>query len=296
MWLAVSGEAYTQIQLSQLVEAQLKDRFSKLPGVSDVLVAGERRYAMRVWLHNDRLVAHGLTIADVTGALQRENVDIPSGRVEGVDREYTVRSLGELRTVEGYENLIVATVGERADPPARRGDDRGRARGRAQARPLQPAAGDRPRHHQAVEGQHPRRGGRDPRRAAAGARGAAAGRAARARLRRGQVHPRVDPRRPAHHLRGDRPGGAGDLPVPAQHAGDGDPRGRDPGLDRRRVRAALLPRLHDQHADADGRHPRDRPRGRRRHRRARERDAPGSRKAARPARRPSRACARSPSR
>jgi multidrug efflux pump len=111
MWLAVSGDAYTQIQLSQLVEKQLKDRFSKLPGVSDVLVAGERRYAMRVWLHNERLVAQGLTISDVSDALRRENVDIPSGRVEGVDREFTVRSLGELRTVEGYESLIVATVG-----------------------------------------------------------------------------------------------------------------------------------------------------------------------------------------
>jgi multidrug efflux pump len=110
MWLAVSGDNYTQIQISQLVETQLKDRFSKLAGVSDVLVAGERRYAMRIWLHGDRLVAHGLTINDIGEALRRENVDIPSGRVEGADREYTVRSLGELRTVAGYESLIVATV------------------------------------------------------------------------------------------------------------------------------------------------------------------------------------------
>ena len=110
MWLAVSGDNYTQIQISRLVETRLKDRFSKLTGVSDVLVAGERRYAMRIWLHGDRLVAHGLTIQDVADALRRENVDIPSGRVEGVDREYTVRSLGELRTVAGYESLIVASV------------------------------------------------------------------------------------------------------------------------------------------------------------------------------------------
>jgi multidrug efflux pump len=110
MFLAVSGEGYTQIQISRIAETQLKDRFSKLPGVSDVFLAGERRYAMRIWLRNDRLVAHGLTIADVSEALRRENVDIPSGRVEGSDREYTVRSLGELRTVKGYENLIVATV------------------------------------------------------------------------------------------------------------------------------------------------------------------------------------------
>jgi multidrug efflux pump len=110
MWLTVSGDAYSQIQISRIVETQLEDRFSKLPGIADVLIAGERRYAMRIWLHSDRLVAHGLTIGDVHEALRRENVDIPSGRVEGADREYTVRSLGELRTVEGYESLIVATV------------------------------------------------------------------------------------------------------------------------------------------------------------------------------------------
>jgi multidrug efflux pump len=110
IWLAASGDGYTQIQISQIAETQLKDRFSKLPGVSAVVLAGERRYAMRIWLRNDRLVAHGLTIADVSEALRRENVDIPSGRVEGSDREYTVRSLGELRTVAGYESLIVATV------------------------------------------------------------------------------------------------------------------------------------------------------------------------------------------
>jgi multidrug efflux pump len=114
MWLAVSGEGYDQIQISRIVESRIKDRISKLPGVSDVLVGGERRYAMRVWIHNDRLVAHDLAISDVAEALRRENVDIPSGRVEGVDREYTVRSLGELRTVEGYEGLIVATRGGEA--------------------------------------------------------------------------------------------------------------------------------------------------------------------------------------
>jgi multidrug efflux pump len=110
MWLAVSGDGYTQIQISRIVEAQIKDRLGKLPGVSDVLVGGERRYAMRIWIDNERLVAHGLTIADVSEALRRENVDMPSGRVEGADREYTVRSLGELRTVQGYEDLIIAEV------------------------------------------------------------------------------------------------------------------------------------------------------------------------------------------
>jgi multidrug efflux pump len=110
LWIALSGESYTQIELSQLVETRVKDRLAKLEGVSDVLVGGERRYAMRIWIDNPRLTAQALTIADVSQALRRENVDIPSGRVEGSDREYTVRSLGELRTAEGYESLIVANV------------------------------------------------------------------------------------------------------------------------------------------------------------------------------------------
>jgi multidrug efflux pump len=65
---------------------------------------------MRVWIDNARLTARNLTIADVTAALQRENVDIPSGRVESTDREFTVRSLGELKTPTAYEKLIVATL------------------------------------------------------------------------------------------------------------------------------------------------------------------------------------------
>ncbi len=119
MWLGVSAANYSQIELSQIVETQVQDRLAKLAGVSDILISGERRYSMRVWIDNARLTARGLTIADVTEALRRENVDIPSGRVEGTDREFTVRSLGELRSVEGYESLIVATVnGE----PLRLGD------------------------------------------------------------------------------------------------------------------------------------------------------------------------------
>ncbi len=108
LWLALSGENRSQIELSQLVETQIADRLGKLPGVADTMVSGDRRFSMRIWLENDRLVAHGLTVADVVAALEKENVDLPSGRVEGRDREYTVRSLGELRTVAGYEELVVA--------------------------------------------------------------------------------------------------------------------------------------------------------------------------------------------
>jgi multidrug efflux pump len=111
MWLALYGGGYDQIALSTLAETQLQDRLSKLPGVSEVLIAGEQRYSMRVWLDNDRLTAQRLTVADIADALRRENVDLPSGRVEGKDTEFTVRTLGEMRTPEAFGAIVVARPG-----------------------------------------------------------------------------------------------------------------------------------------------------------------------------------------
>jgi multidrug efflux pump subunit AcrB len=157
MWIALYGAGYTQLEISTIAETQMQDRLGKLPGVSDAIIAGEKRYAMRVWIDNGRLTAQQLTVADVEAALRRENVDIPSGRVEGTDAEFAVRTLGELKTPAEYGALVVARIDGAARPPPGRGARRGRARGRAEARPLQPQDRRRPRHHQAVEGQHARR-------------------------------------------------------------------------------------------------------------------------------------------
>ncbi|MBW2712269.1 MAG: efflux RND transporter permease subunit [Deltaproteobacteria bacterium] len=110
LWLALSGEGYDQVQLTSILEQQVKDRLAKLSGVAFVIVGGERRYSMRVWVDSDQLTARGLTVADIASALERENVDIPSGRLEGEEHEFTVRSLGELHTVEEYERLPVANI------------------------------------------------------------------------------------------------------------------------------------------------------------------------------------------
>jgi multidrug efflux pump len=111
MWLALSGERYDQIELTQLAETRIIDRLAKLPGVASVIIGGERRYSMRLWIDNRILGSFGLTIADIEGALSRENVDIPSGRVESADTEFTVRSLGELQSVRDFENLIIGSFG-----------------------------------------------------------------------------------------------------------------------------------------------------------------------------------------
>ena len=111
VWLALSADRYDQIELTSIAETRIVDRLAKLTGVASVIVAGERRYSMRLWIDNRILSSHGLTIADLEVALARENVDIPSGRVESADTEFTVRSLGELSTVDDFENLIIGSYG-----------------------------------------------------------------------------------------------------------------------------------------------------------------------------------------
>lgn len=111
MWLALYGDGYDQIELTSISEKQIETRLERLPGVSNIMISGERRYSMRIWIDNRRLGSRNLSITEVVEALQRENVDLPSGRVEGSDTEFTVRSLGELKTPEEFGDLLIANVG-----------------------------------------------------------------------------------------------------------------------------------------------------------------------------------------
>jgi multidrug efflux pump len=109
LWLALSGGS-DQIAISRIADDVVQDRLAKLSGVAQVVIAGERRMSMRIWIDNDRLTSFGLTVADISAALARQNVDIPSGRIEGPDREFTVRTLGELDDPHAFEEMVVATV------------------------------------------------------------------------------------------------------------------------------------------------------------------------------------------
>ena len=80
-----------------------------LPGVGRAGVYGERRYSMRVWLSAPELAARGITVQDVEAAIRSRNVEIPAGRIESERREFTVRSLGELKTPEEFAELTVAS-------------------------------------------------------------------------------------------------------------------------------------------------------------------------------------------
>src|SRR5688572_1058700 len=107
-WLALSGENYDLLQLSDIGDRMVKSRLQTLPGVGQARIFGERRFSMRVWLSASELVARGLTVQDVEEAIRTRNVEIPGGRIESERREFTVRSLGELKTPVEFSELVVS--------------------------------------------------------------------------------------------------------------------------------------------------------------------------------------------
>src|SRR6478736_5026420 len=109
-WLALTGENYDLLQLSDIGDRLVKTRLQSLPGVGQARIFGERRFSMRVWLSASELAARGLTVQDVQQAIRSRNVEVPAGRIESDRREFTVRSLGELKTPQEFAELVVSNA------------------------------------------------------------------------------------------------------------------------------------------------------------------------------------------
>ena len=110
-WMALSGENYSMLQLSDIADRNVKKRLQSLAGVGSAFIAGERRYSMRLWLSTAALAAYDVTVQDVENAVRDRNVEVPAGRIESTKREFTVRSLGELKTPEEFQELVVRNTG-----------------------------------------------------------------------------------------------------------------------------------------------------------------------------------------
>jgi HAE1 family hydrophobic/amphiphilic exporter-1 len=108
LWFALKG--LDRRQMSDYVDQVIKPKMQSLPGVGNIHVMGLPEPMMRIWIHRDRLSAHGLTVHDVIAAVQRENLELPGGLIEGPRYELTVRNTGLLETADEFNNLIVATV------------------------------------------------------------------------------------------------------------------------------------------------------------------------------------------
>ncbi|TWC29436.1 multidrug efflux pump [Pseudomonas sp. SJZ079] len=107
VFLAFFSERHSAMEITDLLERLVKDRLQVIPGVSEVQIRGGRSPAMRIWLDPEQLAAHGLTVQDVEDALRRQNVEIPAGRIESSQREFSLLSETDLRSAEEFDQLIL---------------------------------------------------------------------------------------------------------------------------------------------------------------------------------------------
>ncbi|MEP7263332.1 MAG: efflux RND transporter permease subunit [Bacteroidota bacterium] len=110
--LTIQSDSKNQLELSDYAENVIAERLQTIPGVSTTQIWGQKRYAMRIWMDPAKLAATGLTPLDVKSALDRENVELPSGKIAGNTTELTVKTAGRLATVDEFNNLIIRTTGD----------------------------------------------------------------------------------------------------------------------------------------------------------------------------------------
>jgi multidrug efflux pump len=107
LFISVQSPARSILEVNDFADRVVRERIQTIPGVSNVRIFGEKRYAMRLWLDPLRLAAHGLTPLDVQAALDAQNVDLPSGRLEGSSVEMTLRTAGRLDEPADFDAMIV---------------------------------------------------------------------------------------------------------------------------------------------------------------------------------------------
>ena len=106
IWLAFSSDRHDLIEIADVAVRLVKDRIQTIPGVAEAQVRGNR-YAMRIWLRPDRLAGYELTPLDIEAALRAQNIEVPAGRIEGVEREFTVLAETDLREPQQFADIVV---------------------------------------------------------------------------------------------------------------------------------------------------------------------------------------------
>ncbi len=107
MSLTIQSSKRDLLDLTDVANNVIKERLQTVPGVSGINIWGEKRYAMRLYLDPKRLAAYGITPSDIKTALSRENIELPTGRVEGYYTDLSIRTLGRLETPTEFNNLII---------------------------------------------------------------------------------------------------------------------------------------------------------------------------------------------
>jgi len=112
LFLTVESGKRSLLQLSEIADLTLKQQLQTISGVSAVNIFGEKRYSMRLWIDPVKLAGYQLTPMDVRNAINRENVELPSGTIEGTNTQLTIRTLGLMTTPKEFNDLIIKQSGD----------------------------------------------------------------------------------------------------------------------------------------------------------------------------------------
>jgi len=105
--MLVRSDEHNIMEVNDLVENTIKARLQTIPGVGDMVIFGEKKYSMRLWLDPYKMTSNGITSSDIEQAVGRENIELPSGRIEGSLTELTIRTLGLLQSPEQFDRIIL---------------------------------------------------------------------------------------------------------------------------------------------------------------------------------------------
>ena len=112
VFVSLISDRMSKMELNDYALRYLVDRFNTVDGVAQVSLPGGHQYSMRVWLDRNAMAAHGITVADVERAIQRENAELPAGRIESAAREFTVRTDTRLVTSQQFAAIVLKQEGE----------------------------------------------------------------------------------------------------------------------------------------------------------------------------------------
>ena len=107
LMVALQSEKRSLLELSEIADLTVKEQLQTIPEVSSVSIWGEKRYCMRLWLDPVKMSGYGVTPMDVKNVLDKENVELPSGSIEGDNTELTIRTLGLMHTTEEFNNIVI---------------------------------------------------------------------------------------------------------------------------------------------------------------------------------------------
>ncbi|TMO81189.1 multidrug transporter AcrB [Pseudoalteromonas sp. S3776] len=136
-WFVLNSETMNSLQLSDYAQRFIVDRLAVVDGVSNVRIGGERQYAMKIWLNRQAMAARGITSSDIENTLRSENVELPAGEIESIDRDFTVRTARSYKDQRDFQNLVIkrgedgylVRLGEVADVQLEAADDESLFRG-----------------------------------------------------------------------------------------------------------------------------------------------------------------------